>query len=88
MSFKKYILQDVVEHTYKFTNSTETLTLMYTHYIAKIRIWETVWKKDYVNCTKAYLYQEYLNSAVKDPVTWPSPEIQNRKSRSPPFGST
>ena len=35
MSFKKYILQDVVQHTYKFTNSTEILKLMYTYYIAK-----------------------------------------------------
>ena len=35
MSIKKYILQDVVQHTYKFTNSTGTFKLMYTYYIAK-----------------------------------------------------
>ena len=63
----------------------------------RLWIWETVrgkivdlvdcLKKDYVNYTKGHLYQEYLNSAMKDPATWPSPpEIQNQKSRSPPFG--
>ena len=31
MSIKKYILQDVIQHTYKFTNSSKTLKLMYTH---------------------------------------------------------
>ena len=35
MSIKKYILQDVIQHTYKFTISSETLKLMYTHYNAK-----------------------------------------------------